>query len=166
MTDFALVDWDDVLAYRVLEALDINDMVELALWREGDPLPLALWHDWKACVGWRPLTRIALWGSTPVALLGLQLTGRGVAQAALLSRDHHVFRRALVRLARRIRSELPDRAAEMGIARIECRSWTGHPTAGRLLTACGFRLEAELAGYPAPFAQYAWTRDPGENPCA
>ena len=168
-----LIDWSDDLAFQVFRDLDLYDRIEAALWRGDDAHPLALWCDWRAWAGWRAVTRIAVWrrGATllPIAVLGWQPTGaKGVVQAALLARDHKLHRRALIPLARRLRKHLPDVAAEAGLTRIECRSWTGHPTAGRLLTAIGFRLEvAELAGMPGTFAQYVLTLDPGgEPPCA
>lgn len=168
-----LIGWSDDLAFEVFRDLDLNDRIEAALWRGDDAHPLALWSDWRAWAGWRAVTRIAVWreGATmrPVAVLGWQPTGaQGVVQAALLARDHKLHRRALASLARRLRAHLLDHAAEAGLTRIECRSWTGHPTAGRLLRSVGFRLElAELPGMPAAFAQYALTLDPGgQPPCA
>ncbi len=163
-----LTSWEDEAAWTVFVGLDLNDRLEAALWRGDNALPMALWADWRlASADPRAVLRIARWRGAPFALVGLQPTGvAGVMQAGLVAADHKRHRRALARLTRLIAGELPDRAAEWGVSRIEVRSWTHHPTAARLLTACGFRLETKLAGMPAPYAQYAWTLDHGEPPCA
>ena len=75
--------------------------------------------------------------------------------------------RGLIDLARQDYGELAWAVfTEWGVTRIECRSWSGHPTAARLLTACGFRLEADLAGMPGSFCQYALILNHGEPACA
>lgn len=166
-----LIEWSDDLAFMVFQDLDFSDRVEAAIWRGDDAQPLALWADWRLWGGWRAVTRVACWregrNMAPFAVLGLQPVGaRGVMQGALLARCHRDWRRPLVHLVRRLRAELPDRAAEWGLTRIECRTWSDHPTADRLLTAVGFRLEADLAGMPGAFRQYALILDHGDPACA
>lgn len=152
----------DELAWPVLADLDLNDRLEAALYRGDAAAPLALFADWRAANAWRAASVVAVrrQGRMPFAIVGVMATGaKGVAQAAMLARNHAAWRGELARLAVELRRRMPAWADELGIARIECRSWAQHPTAGRLLEQVGFRPEADLAGFDAGavFRQFAWT---------
>lgn len=157
--------YDDRLAMSVLSDLDGNDLVEAQLVRGEYSSHLALWFDWRAMQPACALSRILRdgWrGDQPFAVLALSNSGQaGVAQAALLARPHHRHRRALIAAARRIADEMPAWCRARGIHRVEARSWDGHPTAARFLSACGFSREARMPGFGADgravFTQFAWT---------
>jgi hypothetical protein len=141
--------YDDLAAHAVLSRLDLHDQIEAELVRGGGAGGLALFADWRAMRGaWVAghvfLTRTG----TPFAVGALVNTGQaGVAQAALLARDHALFRRPLAQLALRLSIELPAFCAAHGIHRVEARCWANHPTASRFLTAIGFDREADLSGF-------------------
>jgi hypothetical protein len=162
--------YDDATARQVLGRLDLCDQLEAEFVR-GRRIedPLSLWADWRAMVPAHLLSLVALdrrrdgqgFIDVPFAVVALANTGQaGVAQAALLARDHAAFGVALARLAVMIRRGLPDFAAQHGIHRIEARSWGDHPTAGRLLRQIGFAREAVMPGFgvsgSVAFHQWAW----------
>lgn len=155
--------YDDLAAMSVLSRLDPWDLMEAEAVRGAAVTHLALFADWRALQPFRLASWVILTGAAePFALLSLTHTGQaGVAQAAFLARDHRRFRRELVEVARRIRTDMPAWAAEMGVARIEARAWARHPRASAFLTLTGFAHEADLPGFgPAgaeTFRQFAWT---------
>lgn len=147
-----LAPYDDTAALAVFRALDVNDQREAELIRGDLPAnPFQLWADWRAAQAWRVLSMMAYTGqagTVPFAVFGLSHTGQaGVAAAALLARDHGLYRRQLQELGSAIRVKLPDEARARGIRRIEARAWAHHPTASRLLFALGFDHEADMAGF-------------------
>jgi len=157
--------YEDLAAMAVLQALDPNDRIEAELFRGAATTHLALFADWRAM---QPV-RVGSWvihtsadrGAKPFALLALCNSGQaGVAEAALLARDHRVFRRQLALLAAVIRAEMPAFCARAGIHRIEARCWAGHPSAASLLAALGFTHEADMPGFgpggAATYRQFAW----------
>lgn len=183
--------FDDLAAHAVLSRLDMADQTEAELMRGATCTGLALFADWRAVQAAHIVSQVAHAHGQPFAVFALANTGQaGVAQAALLARDHHRWRGPLARLAVLIRLNMPGYAARNGIHRIEARSWVGHPTADRLLSSIGFQQECAMPGFGATgqawFRQYAWlcpsiypppppapndpapTTDPskGEDPCA
>ncbi len=164
--------FDDLAAMAVLHRLDVHDHIEAELVRGASCSALGLFADWRTAQAHGPLSLIATTGPAerPFAIFCLGHTGQaGVAEGALLAADHSRHRLALARLAVAIRSRMPAFAAETGINRIEARSWAGHPTASRLLTALGFAHEADLPGFgrdgSQTFRQFAWTK-PATPPAA
>lgn len=164
--------WADELALPVFQFLDHYDLLEAAMVRgEGPVTGHGLWADWRAMNAARAVSHVACVERAggrivPFAVLGIANTGQGgVAQAALLCRAHRTFRREIAMLGILLRRELPAFAATTGIRRIEARSWSHHPTAGRLLSALGFELEAIMPGFGpdggAIFHQYARLFSPG-----
>jgi hypothetical protein len=153
--------WDDHDALIVFRTLDHHDQAEAEAVRGRSATGVQLWADWRSVEQVRIVSILACADGTPFAALGLSHTGQaGVAEAALLARNHRRFRVPLGRLAVLIRRRLPIVAAETGIHRIEARAWAGHPTAALLLQGCGFHLEAVMRGFGADgrqsFRQYAW----------
>lgn len=154
--------YEDLAAHAVLSRLDPMDQLEAEVVRGERSAPLGIFADWRAANAARLFSFVMLTEtSVPFAVLGLSHTGQaGVAQAALLARDHAKFRRPLAEAALRIRDEMPVFADEFGVHRIEARSWVPHPTAARLLVACGFHLEATMRGFGPSgdhaFHQFAW----------
>lgn len=157
--------YDDHAAMAVLSNLDPHDRMEAQLVRGTNASHLAIFADWRAMRA-AHLVSLVLYDETlahqPFAVLALAETGQaGVAQAALLSRSHRRFRRALVCAVRQIRGELPVFCADLGIHRIEARCWADHPRASQFLTACGFHHETDMPGFGATgrqtFRQFAWT---------
>ncbi len=157
--------YDDYLAMAVLRQLDPSDQLEADLTRGSHTGHLALFADWRAVQGVRALSLILrldrAHGGTPFAVLALANTGQGgVAQAALLSRDHKTFRFALARAAVLIREGMPEFCNAHGIHRVEARCWSEHPTAPRFLERIGFRHEADMPGFGGngrtTFSQFAW----------
>lgn len=171
--------YDDLAALSVFQFLDADDRLEAELVRGRGMAAVALWAEWRAVVPLHALSIVAhvsdAPGSTAFAVLALGNTGQaGVAQAALVARDHRRYRRSLAALARAIRDQMPAFCQERGIHRVEARAWAGHPRASGFLEAVGFHLEAELPGFgadgAATFRQYAWlSTQPTEKefgPCA
>jgi hypothetical protein len=154
--------YEDLAAHAVLSRLDPMDQIEAEVVRGQPSAPLAIFSDWRAMNAARLLSIVAYTGSgTPFAVLGLSNSGQaGVAQAALLARDHTRFRRPIAELAVQIRNMMPGFAQEAGVHRIEARSWATHPTGAQLLTSCGFHLEATMPGFGREgrdlFHQFAW----------
>jgi len=159
--------FDPARALTVLSGLDDNDQLEAQIMR-GDPAEsYDLLTDWlllarqgAACYVGEALPPI----SAPFAVLALVPgTTPGLGYAAMLARDHHFWKRALVPLVRLIRHDLPPVAAHMGLHRIEARSWAGHPTAATLLRAIGFTREAEMTGFgyggEMNLDQWVWLAD-------
>ncbi len=156
--------YDDLAAHAVLSRLDLHDQIEAELVR-GEPTGgLALFADWRSMRGaWVAgfvFCTAASRGAAPFAVGALVNTGQaGVAQAALLARDHSRFRRPLAELALRLAVELPAFCTDAGIHRVEARCWRAHPSAARLLQMIGFHHEADLAGFGADgrqvFSQFA-----------
>ncbi len=154
--------FDDFAAMDVIRHLDPYDQLEAEATRGARCSHLAIWADWRAIEG----ARVASWivyrrAILPFALVALVNTGQGgVAQAAMLARDHLRFRRELVTVARTIRTEMPRLCTEMGIHRIEARAWARHPRASTFLSLVGFRHEADMPGFgpdgSETFRQFAW----------
>lgn len=173
--------YDDQDAFAVLSRLDLNDQAEAELMRGAAATGLQLFAEWRAVQSARIISHVASAHGQPFAVFALAHTGQaGVAQAALLARDHARWRLPLARLAVLIRGGMPEFATRHGIHRIEARSWAGHPTAHRLLVSLGFDHETDMPGFGltgrVTFAQYAWLApavylpaDPtlkGPQPCA
>lgn len=160
--------YEDLAALAVFQRLDPSDHREAEVTRGAAATPLALWADWRAMQPACVISVIAFDDDTPFAALALGNTGQGgVAQAALLARDHARFRRPLRALASRIRLHMPREAHHRGIWRIEARCWAGHPTAARLLSLLGFAHECRMPGFGRgqhDFHQFAWTRRPPSDP--
>lgn len=161
--------YDDLAAHAVLRALDPQDQLEVELVRGAPVSGLALFADWRSITASAAIGLVAFWRSQPFAVIALAPTGQaGVAQGALLARDHGRHRRALGELALAIRGGLPGAAAAHGIRRIEARCWAGHPTAARLLAAVGFAHDCDMAGFGLTggviFRQFAWTAPPASPP--
>lgn len=157
--------FEDLAAWSIFQWLDPHDHLEAEFVRGAPATPLALFCDWRAAQPIHCLSLIAQTdarhGAVPFAVFALANTGQaGVASAALLARDHATFRRPLAALAARIRAEMPAACAQLGIHRIEARSWAGHPRAARLLLGIGFHHECNLPGFGATgsvtFRQFAW----------
>lgn len=164
--------YDDHHALHIMRNLDRHDLTEAQLVRGQPAGHLALFADWRAMQGARVVSLVlaldAAHGGAPFAVLALANTGQaGVAQAALLARDHRTFRRALAKSAIMIRQQMPEFCAKAGIHRVEARCWAGHPTAPGFLSAIGFTPEAVLRGFGASgraeFIQFAWI-DPQPDP--
>lgn len=158
--------YSDLAAMSVLSRLDPMDHLEAEMTRGRAVSHLAIFADWHAMEPARVVSLVLCTGHAaapvPFAVLGLSLKGEaGVAQAALLSRDHTKFSRALIAACLLIRQKMPAFCKEHGIRRIEARSWAGHPRAARFLTSSGFRFETSMAGFgpdgTAEFRQFAWT---------
>jgi len=156
--------YDDLAAHAVLSWLDVNDHIEAELVRGQAAGGLQLFADWRAMRGaWvagHVFHTAPHLGAVPFAVGALVNTGQaGVAQAALLARDHARFRRPLAEVASRIAVELPEFCIRHGIHRVEARCWAGHPTASRFLRAIGFVPETDLPGFgrdgSAIFRQFA-----------
>ena len=143
--------FDPVPAMAMFRALDPHDHMEAELVRGKTMLGAELWADWRAATAWQAISLMAYatpHATTPFAVFALGNTGQaGVAQAALLARDHTIHRLALARLALWIRTNLPVQARAHGIRRVEARAWAGHPTASGLLAKLGFTHEAEMPGF-------------------
>lgn len=164
--------YSDHAAMNVLSRLDVMDHIEAEQMR-GRPIShLELFADWRAIEPARVVSLVLSTGSEaapqPFAVLGLSNTGQaGVAQAALLARDHKKFRGALIGAARHIRAQMPVFCADNGIYRIEARSWAGHPRAAQFLRACGFIHETDMSGFGGAaatmFSQFAWTHPTPEK---
>jgi hypothetical protein len=154
--------YDDLSAMVVIERLDAHDRLEAEIVRGAATTYLRLFADWQAQEAVRITSLMAFTpAAKPFAIFALSNTGQaGVAEAALLARDHRQFRRPLAELGLMLRAGIPDFARRMGIHRIEARAWSKHPTAGRLLESLGFRAEADMPGFGATgaevYRQYAW----------
>jgi hypothetical protein len=164
--------YDDFEAMAVFRQLDPDDFLEAELVRGAAVSHLSLWGDWRQAQHARLASYVFSYAGAPFAVGALAHSGAaGVAEAALLAREHRRFRRPLIRLARQIRSELPEFCARLGIRRIEARCYAGHPRAAQFLEFLGFRHEADLPGFGATgavvFRQFAWvaaSRGPGDGP--
>lgn len=155
--------FDDFAAFTVIRYLDPFDQMEAEAVRGARSSHLAIWADWRSIEG----ARVASWtvhrqaGDDPIALVALAHTGQsGVAQAAMLARDHNRFRRELVAVARTIRNRMPGFCIDLGINRIEARAWAGHPRASAFLSLIGFHHETDMPGFgpggTETFRQFAW----------
>lgn len=154
--------YDDLAALTVFRHLDPADLAEAQALRGAGVRYPQLFAEWHAVQGAALLSLVINWHGLPVALLMLGHTGQaGVAQAALMGRDHRRFRAAMIATARRVRVEMPIFCRETGIHRIEARAWSGHPRAGIFLKLCGFQSEVQMPGFGSAgaevFHQYAWT---------
>jgi hypothetical protein len=156
--------WDDLTGMAVMRALDPNDFREAEVVRGATVTHLSLFADWRAMLGAQLYGFVAhddKWMSArPFALGAIVNTGQaGVAQVALLARDHRLHRVSLARLCVTIRQQLPLFCRERGIFRVEARCWFDHPTASTLLEAMGFDHEADMYGFGrdgrAIFRQFA-----------
>lgn len=157
--------YSDLAAMSVLQWLDPSDWIEAELTRGAPVSALSLFAEWRSMEPIRIASYITYTapdrGDKAFALFALANTGQaGVAQAAMLARDHAAYRRPLAELALTIRRALPAFCAEQGIHRIEARAWVDHPSASRLLTALGFSPECDMPGFglhgTAMFRQFAW----------
>jgi hypothetical protein len=142
----------------VLSRLDLHDQIEAELVRGRPTGGLELFADWwsmrGAWVGSHVFATGPSRGGAPFAVGALVNTGQaGVAQAALLARDHARYRRPLAELALRLAVELPAFCQARGIHRVEARCWAAHPSAPRFLTLIGFAHEADMPGFGADGAQ-------------
>ena len=152
-------------AMAVLSNLDPYDLIEAQLVRGQSTTHLDLFSDWHVIqphAVFSVVLRDETKAGQPFAVVVLNNTGQaGVAQAALLARDHIRHRRALVAACRKIRNEMPGFCIDWGIHRVEARTHAGHPRASRFLTACGFVHETDMHGFGASgravFRQFAWT---------
>ncbi len=152
---------EDLAAHAVLSRLDLNDQIEAELVRGQAAGGLQLFAEWRAMQGFWVAGHVFCTATgAPFAVGALVSTGQaGVAQAALLARDHARFRRPLAEAALRIAAHLPGVCRDRGIHRVEARCWAAHPSASRLLAALGFSHEADLPGFGpdgrAVFRQFA-----------
>lgn len=157
------VPFDNLSAMAVLSRLDANDLVEARLTRGGAD-HLDIFADWRAVDKMSLLSLVlkdSRRGGEPFAVLILCPTGQaGVAQAAMLARNHLIFRRPLAEAALRIRRDMAPFCAQWGVNRVEARCMRDHPTAAAFLRGCGFRREADLPGFGLGgrdvFVQFAW----------
>ena len=166
------VPFEDLGAMAVFKRLDPHDLIEAQLTRGAAVTYLTLFSNWHAQAPHHVMSLVLKSRGTPFAVLAVGNTGQaGVASAALLARDHRQFRRELVLAARQIATQMPPWCAELGIHRIEARSWRDHPTAGAFLRACGFHHETDMPGFGASgavtFSQFAWINPElkGTDPC-
>lgn len=166
-----LAPYDEVAALAVFRQMDLHDLMESRLIRGMAAHHLQLFAEWHAAQGGLVLSLVARDRAqgVPFALLALGQTGQhGVAQAALLARDHGRFRRELAQAGLRIRLELPEICSGLGIHRIEARCWRDHPTAAAFLRACRFRHECDMPGFGPKgaftYRQFAWTRPETTHP--
>lgn len=154
--------FDDFAAMDVIRNLDPFDQLEAEATRGATSSHLAIWADWRAMQGATVKSWVVSTGAgTPFALVALGHTGQGgVAQAAMLARDHRRFRRELVALAVAIRDRMPGFCNELGIHRIEARAWAGHPRASTFLQLVGFKFETDMPGFgprgTETFRQFAY----------
>jgi len=161
MSAVTLHAFHQVAAAEVFRDLDPWDQAEseVALGQKIPPERMAeLWGDMGDMTLYQA---VAAWQGQAFAIFSLSFAGMvGNASAALMARDHRRFRRPLAQLALRIRAELPGCAYDLGITRIEARSWAPHPTAGGLLAALDFHHECDVAGLGPDgrsiFRQWAW----------
>lgn len=158
-------DFDDMAALSVFQSLDPYDQKEAELTRGAGCTGFGLWADWRAARAAHILSIVAHVSDAPnataFAVLALGHTGQaGVAQAALLARNHQKYRRPLAQLALAVRQQMPRFCLERGIYRIEARSWADHPRASKFLEAVGFSHEVDMPGFGAngavTFCQFAW----------
>jgi hypothetical protein len=153
--------FEDLAAMAVFNRLDPHDQIEAELTR-GHPIgSLGLFAEWRAMQPAAIVSVVAHAAGRPFALFMLVNTGQaGVAAAALLAARHDLNRHALARLAVVLRQNMASFTAERGIHRIECRAWSDHPTASRLLGGLGFQLEAEMSGFGRSgqihYRQFSW----------
>lgn len=157
--------YDDMAAMVVFRDLDAHDLQEASLVRGARVSHLRLFAEWTAVQANAVLSLVLYTAPDrtgwPFAVLALANTGQaGVAQAALLARNHRRFARSLAEAGVLVRARMPAFCAERGIHRIEARAWSDHPTAPRFLTAMGFRAECAMPGFGASgshsFVQFAW----------
>lgn len=159
----ALRPYDDQAAFAVIERLDVSDRIEAEVVRGAPSTHLALWADWRMMQA----ARVESWvvttaaGGVPFAVLAIANSGQaGVAEAALLARDHRAFRRPLAALAALLRREMPHWCNARGIHRVEARAWADHPTASLLLARIGFHHETDMPGFGPEgrhvYRQWAW----------
>lgn len=171
------IPYDPQTAMVIFRHLDANDLLEAQYTRGQSVDHLTLFAEWHAMQGNCLLSLVVTTGdaqgAVPFALLALGHTGQaGVAQAALLARDHARFRRPLAQAALTIAREMPALVVDAGIGRIEARAWSGHPSAARFLRAAGFHHECDMPGFGlsgrVTFQQFAYVpQAPQENaPCA
>lgn len=161
--------YDPALAAYVLKRLDPHDLMEAQLVRGRAVGHLQLFAEWHAAQMGALVSLVlrARPGGPPFAVLTLNHTGQaGVGQAALLARRHGAWVRELAQAGVLIRRRMAAACDELGVRRIECRSWAGHPTAARFLTRCGFVREADMPGFGAEgaetFCQFAWLPQTGD----
>lgn len=159
--DLSLTELAPRNALTVLEDLDPHDEIEAGLamgWQHdlvGSILADMLLSRRAGGVIQIAWSHLGAGGAAPFAILGVApALAPGVGVAALLARPHHRWRGALRSLAFALRADLPTWAAAHGFHRLEARSWTGHPSAARLLSAIGFAREARMPGFAAGVADF------------
>lgn len=160
-----LAPYSNAAAMQVIRHLDAHDLLEAQILRGQAVDHLDIFGDWRAVQPGAVLSLVILdasAGGMPFALLGLVSSGQaGVGHAALIARDHTVWRRPLAVAGLEIRARMPGFCGDLGIHRIEARCWAGHPTAARFLRGCGFHHDCDLPGYGPGgghvFQQFAWT---------
>lgn len=153
--------YDPHTALIVFRDLDPWDILEAQAIRGARASYAQLMAEWHAVQAAAPLSVTMKWGGIPFGVLLLGNTGQaGVAQAALLARNHRKFRRGLATAAATIGQEMPDFCRQRGIHRVEARSWVQHPRAALFLRHAGFSHEARMSGFGADgaeqFDQFAW----------
>lgn len=146
--------YDDAAAMTVFSHLDPGDLMEMTIQRGEMPNSLALFADWRAQQGQAVASFVLKtknhrrFHDRAFAVIALAHSGfYGVAQAALLAREHAKWRGPIARAAVLIRRRLDSFCGETGIRRIEVRSWSGHPTACNLLSSIGFAKEHTALGF-------------------
>lgn len=154
--------YDPQGALIVFRDLDPYDLLEAQAIRGAGTSYAQLFAEWHGVQPAALLSLVLKQAGQPFAVLLLRHTGQaGVAEAALLARNHRRWRRGLALTAREIRAKMAEACAAEGVHRIEARSWAGHPRAGAFLRLCGFVHEAEMHGFGATgaeiFHQFAWT---------
>ncbi|MBW4710726.1 hypothetical protein KX928_23295 [Roseobacter sp. YSTF-M11] len=137
-------------AMAVFRDLDPWDLIEAQAVRGSQADHLSLFAEWYGARHAHVVSHVLTQGATqtPFAVLALAHTGQaGVAQAALLARDHGRYAKSLAQAGVIIRQRLPAVMAELGIHRIECRCLQRHPTAQRFLQLLGFHKETDMPGF-------------------
>lgn len=155
-------------ALQVFRFLDPADLSEARAMRGFFSHYLDIYTDWSVHQRSALLSLVLKTGGkggVPFAVLALSNTGQaGVAQAALLARNHTRYRRPLAEAGARIRREMPEFCRKAGVYRIEARCAYEHPSAQKFLGLCGFRKEAVMPGFGTHlryhFCQFAWTLPP------
>ncbi|SDW15693.1 hypothetical protein SAMN05444336_101269 [Albimonas donghaensis] len=151
-------------ALAVLTDLDAHDRMEAAFtlgshFDAGDALRQLICQEAAGGLFFTVWRHAPEGGALPFALVGFSpVYMPGCFAGALLARDHRRWRRPLAQLAAAMRADLPAWAQARGVARIEARCWSSHPTAPALLTAIGFAREATVPRFiddPAPLQQFA-----------
>ncbi|MEO1024035.1 MAG: hypothetical protein AAFX07_00595 [Pseudomonadota bacterium] len=157
--------YSDLDAWSVFRFLDGNDFAEAEAVRGSAASNIGLFADWRQVEGARLTSSVVAGkrpsGYEPFAVVAMCHSGQaGVAQAAMLAKDHRKWRRELVELGSLMRRRLVPICEEFGVHRIEARCWNRHPTASRFLEFIGFQFETDMPGFGGSgqvvFQQYAF----------